>query len=80
MLQFASGSWQQQLAVRQVMHDAITRHLCACRYGQLTYQQRGDPDQGQDIAERLLYLAGNCCTCAPVAFFLNHYCSLIIVK
>jgi hypothetical protein len=43
-------------------------------------QQRAHPDQVHNLAERLLYLAGNCCTNGSVVWLLNQHCSVDVVK
>eukprot|EP00775_Hariotina_reticulata_P006907 gene6907-7123_t len=58
----------------------LTECMRRYKYGLTTLQQQMHPDQGLDIAERLLYLAGNSCTNDNIRAMLNSYCSVPIIK
>eukprot|EP00775_Hariotina_reticulata_P006906 gene6906-7122_t len=65
--------------------DWFPQKLIECmrryKYGWTALQQQSRPDQAQDMAERLLYLAGNCCINNDnIRAMLSCYCSVPIVR
>jgi hypothetical protein len=43
-------------------------------------QMSAQQDQVHAIAERLLYLCGNCCTTPLAGIMLNTHCSLLVIQ